>query len=100
MITKQELLKKHKDEGVPLPTVEKDYILGLLLACLYRHPVIKKTWVFKGGTCLKKIYIEDYRFSEDLDFTLKDDASVNPEDLQRYLMESFNIGADQFGFII
>lgn len=29
--------------------------------------------VFKGGTVLKKCYIEDYRFSEDLDFTLLDD---------------------------
>jgi predicted nucleotidyltransferase component of viral defense system len=29
--------------------------------------------VFKGGTCLRKCYFHDYRFSEDLDFT-----SVNP----------------------
>lgn len=34
--------------------------------------------VFKGGTVLKKIYFEDYRFSEDLDFTLlNNDASIN-----------------------
>jgi len=26
--------------------------------------------VFKGGTCLRKCYFGDYRFSEDLDFTL------------------------------
>lgn len=26
--------------------------------------------MFKGGTCLKKCYIETYRFSEDLDFTV------------------------------
>jgi hypothetical protein len=26
--------------------------------------------VFKGGTCLKKVFFETYRFSEDLDFTL------------------------------
>ncbi len=29
---------------------------------------------FKGGTALKKIYAPDYRFSEDLDFTLLDDT--------------------------
>jgi len=27
-------------------------------------------WVFKGSTCLKKCYVETWRFSEDLDFTL------------------------------
>lgn len=27
-------------------------------------------WVFKGGTCLRKAYYHDYRFSEDLDFTV------------------------------
>ena len=31
---------------------------------------LSKSWVFKGGTCLKKCYIETYRFSEDLDFTV------------------------------
>lgn len=29
--------------------------------------------VFKGGTCLKKIYFDSYRYSEDIDFTLKND---------------------------
>ncbi|MCE3231367.1 MAG: hypothetical protein K0R52_1295 [Alphaproteobacteria bacterium] len=100
MITKQELIKKHKELGVPLPTIEKDYILGLVLSCLYRHPIIKNDWVFKGGTCLKKIYINNYRFSEDLDFTLKPSASINPNDIKQYLLESFTLGAGSFGLII
>jgi predicted nucleotidyltransferase component of viral defense system len=100
MITKKELLKKYKDHGVPLPTIEKDYVLGLLLACLYRHPAIKNNWIFKGGTCLKKIYFSDYRFSEDLDFTLTEDASVNPQDIETYLLESLKEGANLFGLII
>lgn len=33
--------------------------------------------MFKGGTVLKKIYFEDYRFSEDLDFTLLDNNTTN-----------------------
>jgi predicted nucleotidyltransferase component of viral defense system len=100
MIAKQELLKKQKEFGVPLPTVEKDYILGLILACLYRHPIIKENWVFKGGTCLKKIYFHDYRFSEDLDFTLKQEASIQPRDIEIYLLEAFKIGTDLFGLKI
>lgn len=32
--------------------------------------------IFKGGTCLRKCYFPDYRFSEDLDFTLTDNAFI------------------------
>ena len=69
----------------PLPTIEKEYILGLVLSCLYRHPVIQKTWIFKGGTCLKKVYLADYRFSEDLDFSLKEEASTDPQEIEAAL---------------
>ncbi len=100
MITKQELIKKHKALNLPLPTIEKDYMLGVVLSCLYRHPLIKETWIFKGGTCLKKIYLADYRFSEDLDFSLKEEASINPDEIEHYLLEAFAVGADLFGLRI
>ncbi len=32
--------------------------------------MLRETLVFKGGTALKRCYFADYRFSEDLDFTL------------------------------
>lgn len=100
MIPKQELIRKYKEQGVPLPTIEKDYILGLILSCLYRHPSIKNNWVFKGGTCIKKIYLKDYRFSEDLDFTLKENSTIDLPEIEKQLLESFAIGADLFGLII
>ncbi len=31
---------------------------------------LKELLAFKGGTALKKVYFPDYRYSEDLDFTL------------------------------
>ncbi len=49
--------------------VEKDYVLGWLLAGIAEHPQTR-SWVFKGGTCLRKCWFETYRFSEDLDFTV------------------------------
>ena len=52
--------------------VEKDYVLGWVLAGIFNHEELGLGWVFKGGTCLKKCYFETYRFSEDLDFTIKD----------------------------
>lgn len=45
--------------------VEKDYALGWLLFGIHRHPIAGKDWIFKGGTCLKKCYLETHRFSED-----------------------------------
>lgn len=65
--------------------IEKDYVLGWLLAGIAAHPALKGSWVFKGGTCLKKCYFETYRFSEDLDFTL-----TNPDHLnEAFLLEAF-----------
>jgi predicted nucleotidyltransferase component of viral defense system len=40
--------------------------------------------VFKGGTVLKKVYFLDYRFSEDLDFTLLDHSISNEEILAEF----------------
>lgn len=61
--------------------VEKDYALGWLLAGISQHPALSETWVFKGGTCLRKCYYETYRFSEDLDFTVTDPSLIIPEKL-------------------
>ena len=42
---------------------------------------------FKGGTCLKKCYFETYRFSEDLDFTLRDGSHLDEELLKKVFVE-------------
>ena len=53
-------------------TIDKDWVLGHFLNAMYSIESVRKNFVFKGGTCLKKCYFENYRFSEDLDFTLLD----------------------------
>ena len=49
--------------------LERDYCLAWFLVGLSRCP-LREALVFKGGTALKRCYFGDYRFSEDLDFTL------------------------------
>jgi predicted nucleotidyltransferase component of viral defense system len=71
------------DQGV----IEKDYVLGWLLAGIAQHEALTRTWVFKGGTCLRKCYYETFRFSEDLDFTVVDGGPEEPEDLRRIFGE-------------
>jgi predicted nucleotidyltransferase component of viral defense system len=53
--------------GFSLLLLEKDYFLTLLLSDING---LSESLVFKGGTCLNKIYYSYYRLSEDLDFTM------------------------------
>jgi predicted nucleotidyltransferase component of viral defense system len=55
-----------REFGLDPNIVEKDYVLGWLLAGIANNASLKSKWVFKGGPCLKKCYFETYRFSEDL----------------------------------
>ncbi len=64
--------------------IEKDYILSWLLYGISKNDVLSKFLVFKGGTLLKKVYFEDYRFSEDLDFTLLDEKISNDDLLKEF----------------
>lgn len=86
MIDKSELLDFAKVFDLPIETVEKDYVLGWILAGIEQEPAIHSSWLFKGGTCLKKCYFETYRFSEDLDFTLPDKTHINIETLKGMLV--------------
>ncbi len=68
MILQKEIIEKAQEWKVPPDTVDKDYVLGHFLSVFVAH--YKDALVFKGGTCLRKCYIKNYRFSEDLDFTV------------------------------
>ncbi len=59
---------------VPEAVLERDYCLSWFLVGLSKTPLID-ILAFKGGTAIKKCYIPDYRFSEDLDFTLREAVS-------------------------
>jgi len=87
MITKAELLEIAGKIGLRSDVVEKDYALGWALAGIYAHEELRDSWVFKGGTCLKKCYFETYRFSEDLDFTISDAAHLDSDFLARVFGE-------------
>ena len=54
--------------GFPLLLLEKDYYLTIVLSGMNR---LSEELIFKGGTCLNKIYYSYYRLSEDLDFIMQ-----------------------------
>ena len=90
MIGKDEIIRVADETGLRPAIIEKDYILGWLLAAVHENAAFSDSWVFKGGTCLKKCYFETYRFSEDLDFTLTDEKHIDEE----FLKEQFSSIAD------
>lgn len=64
--------------GFAASLIEKDYYCSLIL----HHIFVRETpLVFKGGTCLTKVYADFYRLSEDIDLVIP--VSVNTPRNQR-----------------
>ncbi|MEO6836859.1 MAG: nucleotidyl transferase AbiEii/AbiGii toxin family protein, partial [Ginsengibacter sp.] len=88
MIKPGEIQQKAREVGVRDQQIEKDYVLSWILKGIARHKQLFKSIVFKGGTVLKRIYFEDYRFSEDLDFTMLNNEIPN-EQIYAWFKETF-----------
>jgi len=88
MIKPKEISRKANSEGVRQQQVEKDYIISWIIWGIYNNDLLKETLIFKGGTCIKKIHIEDYRYSEDLDFTLNPEMEDKVSD--ENIFDAFN----------
>ncbi|MBL7825556.1 MAG: nucleotidyl transferase AbiEii/AbiGii toxin family protein [Saprospiraceae bacterium] len=84
MITTGEIDKKANLEKVRATQVQKDYVLSWILKGISKNDFLKENLVFKGGTSLKKVHFVDYRYSEDLDFTLLKDEITNEEILKNF----------------
>src|SRR3990167_11541416 len=80
----EEIAKKHK---LRLGVIEQDYVLSWLLVGIFNHPKLRSFLVFKGGTALKKMYFGEYRFSEDLDFSIYPEVLIG-DSLLDYLSEA------------
>ncbi|MDE2293698.1 MAG: nucleotidyl transferase AbiEii/AbiGii toxin family protein [Elusimicrobia bacterium] len=75
-------LARSGDRRIPEAVLERDYCLAWFLSALCREKLGERL-AFKGGTALKRCYFGDYRFSEDLDFTLTEETSF--EDIKQGL---------------
>ena len=73
------LQEARKRLGIPWIVLERDYLLSWVLAGIGRVVPLRGGLVFKGGTALKKCYFGDYRFSEDLDFSMVGGALAGNE---------------------
>lgn len=69
LLTRQQLeIINRKTLKYPLHIAEKDYFLALVMQ-IVSQSFLRDILVFKGGTAVNHCYLDQYRFSEDLDFS-------------------------------
>lgn len=95
MISDAEIRRQAGACGVDPMLIEKDYVLGCYLHFLGQNREAQNHWIFKGGTCLKKCYFQEYRFSEDLDFTIKKD--IKKESLHKLIAKTNEMVKNETG---
>jgi predicted nucleotidyltransferase component of viral defense system len=76
MISEAELRRWAGEWSTDPMLLDLDYVIGCFLSQLYREKSAARLR-FKGGTCLRKCYFADYRFSEDLDFSAESHISLS-----------------------
>jgi predicted nucleotidyltransferase component of viral defense system len=74
--------------------LERDYCLAWFL-CGLSESDLRPALAFKGGTALKRCYFSDYRFSEDLDFTLREPLTF--EDIRARLERIYAVVQENSG---
>ena len=62
--------------------------MSYILAGIARQPILEASLVFKGGTALRKAYFPEYRFSEDLDFSLIPKNAPEARQITKHLREA------------
>lgn len=86
MISEAEIRRISAATRVDPMVVDLDYSLGWFLLGMRKTSTSLGGLLFKGGTCLRKCYFHDYRFSEDLDFTAT--KYLSPADIEVWVKKS------------
>lgn len=90
MIPATEIAEHARANGVPASTIERDYAQNWFLKGLYSK---ERGMVFKGGTAIRKAHINNYRFSDDLDFTMTE--QVDDDRLREVFNECIDYARDE-----
>ena len=93
MITRQQLeIINRKTLKYPLHIAEKDYFLTLVMQIISASST-GKALIFKGGTALHHCYLDQYRFSENLDFS-SNQRSLSIEEVRKIFDNIFEFWLD------
>jgi len=86
---------KRSARRLPENMIERDYVLAWLLTELAAHPLLSTALAFKGGTVLRRVHFGEYRFSEDLDFSLTHDVPL--DELVKAFRQAFRLLEEKSG---
>lgn len=81
----EELKSRAQQDGVPLETLEQDYAISFLLKAMSESSYLSGKLVFRGGTALRKCYFVSYRYSMDLDYSVR--GSLPKDNFDEALMD-------------
>jgi len=95
MISEAEVRRIAAATKVDPMVIDLDYSLGWFLLGMRITSTSLGGLIFKGGTCLRKCYFPDYRFSEDLDFTAT--KHLSPTDIEDWITKSVDWISDYDG---
>lgn len=87
MIREAEVRRIAAAKKVDPMIIDLDYSLGWILLGMKNISPDLLGLIFKGGTCLRKCYFPDYRFSEDLDFTAT--TRISETEIKEVIASSF-----------
>ena len=94
MITRADI--QHWRNQVPwiaADNVEQDLVLSRLIVEIANHSLLGKELVFRGGTCLHKIWLDrPWRYSEDLDYVRRTASGIGE------VLDALREVADSVGF--
>ncbi len=94
MITEADIA--HWQHHAPWPTleqVEQDLVLSRLIVEIANHPLLGGELVFRGGTCLHKVWLDrSWRYSEDLDYVRRTGGGIGN------VLDAIREVADAVGF--
>jgi uncharacterized protein len=82
MTSKGQITKIASRDGVDARVVERDYVLVHIVALISAHDE-GRTLVFKGGTSLRLLHFDDYRYSADLDYSVTSGGEEKARELIR-----------------
>ena len=95
MIREAEVRRIAAAKKVDPMVIDLDYSLGWILLGMKNISPDLLGLIFKGGTCLRKCYFPDYRFSEDLDFTAT--TLISETEIKNVIESSFSWILEQDG---
>lgn len=86
MSSKAQITKVASRDGVDARVVERDYVLAHIVVLIAATDDDKRL-IFKGGTSLRLLHVEDYRYSADLDYTVIKGTEADGREVIRAALE-------------